>query len=88
MPQGSIAGPLLFNTYICDVFFLLKDMHVANYADDKTPYSYAENIECVIKLLEQSAYLLFDWFKSNQMKSNEEKYHVLLSTVQKRCKLI
>ena len=55
-------------------------MHVANYADDKTPYSYGENIECVIKLLEQSAYLLFDWFKSNQMKSNEKKYHVLLST--------
>ena len=62
------------------MFFLLKDMHVANYADDTTPYIYGENIESVIKSLEQSADLLFNWFKSNQMKGNEDKCHVLLST--------
>ena len=62
------------------MFFLLKDMHVANYADDTTPYIYGENIESVIKSLEQSTNLLFDWFKSNQMNGNEDKCHVLLST--------
>ena len=36
------------------MFFLLKDMHVANYADVTTPYIYGENIESVIKSLEQS----------------------------------
>ena len=41
-----------------DIFFLLKDMHVANYADDTTPYTYGENIETLIKSLEQSHNLL------------------------------
>ena len=62
------------------MFFLLKNMRVANYADEKTPYIYGENIETLINSLERSANLLFDWFKSNQMKGNEDKYHVLPST--------
>ena len=62
------------------MFFFLKDMHVANYADDTTPYIYRENIEAVIKSFEQSVSLLFGWFKSNQMKGSVEKCHVLLST--------
>ena len=36
------------------MLFLLKDMYVTNYADDTTPYIYGENIESVIKSLEQS----------------------------------
>ena len=80
VPQESILGSLIFNIHICEIVFLLKDMHVANYSDDTTPYIYGENIESVIKSLEQSANLLFNWFKSNQMKSNEDKCHVLLST--------
>ena len=80
VPQESISDPLIFNIYICEIVFLLKDMQVANYSDDTTPYIYDENIESVIKSLEPSVNLLFNWFKSNQMKSNEDKCHVLLST--------
>ena len=46
-------------------------MHVANYADGTTQYIYGENIESVS--LEQSANLLFNGFKSNYMKGNEDK---------------
>ena len=73
VPQGSILGPLPFNVYLCDVFFLLKDMHVAKYADDTTPYIYGGNIESVIKSLEKSTNLLLNWFKSNHMKGNADK---------------
>ena len=54
-------------------------MHVANYEDDTTSYLYGKNIESVIKWLEQSVSLLFNWFKSYQMKGNKDKCHVLLS---------
>ena len=62
------------------MFFLFKDMHVTNQADDTTPYIYGANIESVITSLEQSANLLFNWYKSNQIKGNADKCHVLLST--------
>ena len=53
---------------------------MANYADDTTPYVCGEDLESVIKLLEKASKIVFDWFKSNQMKGNESKCHVILST--------
>ena len=88
VPQGSILGPLPFNIYLCDVFFLLKDMHVAKYADDTTLYMYGGNIESVIKSLEKSTNLLLNWFKSNHMLlSTDETSQVNIATAHKNnCK--
>ena len=36
--QGSILGPLLFNIFSCDLFFIINDVKFASYADDNTPF--------------------------------------------------
>ena len=36
VPQGSILGPLLFNIHLCEPFYFLEDLDIANYADDTT----------------------------------------------------
>ena len=80
VPQGSILGPLLFNIFLADLFFIIKDIDIASYADDTTPFIVENNIENVIASLEQVSEDLFNWFKNNRLKSNANKCHVLVST--------
>ena len=44
-----------------------------------------DNIESTVRQLEQAAKLLFQWFSDNQMKGNEDKCHVLVSTKENVC---
>ena len=59
VPQGSILGPLLFNIFICDMFYFLEGFDIANYADDSTPYCAGKNAKSVVNNLEQSSTNLF-----------------------------
>ena len=84
VPQESILGPLLFNIFLADLFFIIKDIDIASYADDTTPFIVENNIENVIASLEQVSEDLFNWFKNNRLKSNADKCHVLVSTNKSR----
>ena len=39
VPQGSILGPLQISIFINGIFFFIKEIDIANYADDNTPYA-------------------------------------------------
>ena len=73
IPHGSILGPLLFNILLCDLFLIMKETDFSSYADDNTPYTTADTIEKVTKLLERDSKTLFKWFSDNQIGANINK---------------
>ena len=54
VPQGSIAGPLFFNVYTCDMFFHFFPSEFSSYAADNTPFTSAQNHEKLIKSLQST----------------------------------
>ena len=80
VPQGSILRLLLFNIDLCNLFFIMNDEDIANYADDKTPYISRRNIDEVVRFLIESSRVIFKWFNENYFEANASKFHVLLST--------
>ena len=38
VPQGSTVDQLLFNIYICGLFYGINDLDITSFADDNTPY--------------------------------------------------
>ena len=77
VPQGSVLGPLLFNFFINDIFYILKT-DICNYADDTTPYAVDMTLEVLMSKLECSTNSAMEWFHYNGMKLNSSKCHLLV----------
>ena len=63
VPQGSILGPLLFNAFINDIFYFIKEGTLYNYADDNTLSFCHENFDKLVSVLQEECNVLIDWFR-------------------------
>ena len=79
IPQGSVFGPLLFNIYLNDLFYLSECTEVCNFADDTTFYACNKDLCPHINRLEHGSLLAIEWFENNHMKLNHEKCYRLVS---------
>ena len=79
VPQGSVLGSLLFNIYLNDLFFFLKDVGISNFADNTATYISDESLENVLKSLEKNSMLAIPWFENNYMKLNTDKCCLIVS---------
>ena len=77
--QGSIVRPLLFNIFLAGIFFIISNINTANYGDDNTSYVAADNIDDLIKSLEEASAAFFQWFDNSFLKKNLSKFHLRIS---------
>ena len=66
VPQESVLGPLLFNTYICDPFHDIDDLDFASFDDDNTPYSCLSDVISVLGQAKGGIDKIFYWFKKKK----------------------
>ena len=72
--------PLLFDSYICDLFFVIIEIDIANCADDTTPHALDSKLKNIVKLPEENTDKPFDWLSNNYLKVNPDKCHLLVNT--------
>ena len=77
--QGSVLGPLLFNIFINDIFYFVDKSKLANFADDTTVYTIEDTILNLLKTLKDEGSTILNWFKINEMKSNDDKCHLIVA---------
>ena len=83
VPQGSNLGPLFFILFVNDLPFVL-DCDMEQYADDSTLSATGPDIQSIDAKLNQNCQLVSNWMKSNQLKLNAAKTHILtLGTLQR-----
>ena len=75
--QGSILGPLFFNSFLNDISLVIDETEIANYADDNTPYSVDSNLGVVLLKLNNDRSILMKWFNENYFVMNADKCRLL-----------
>ena len=67
---GFILGSLLFNIFINNLFYFVKDAQLLNFADDKTITIFSNSVDGLITKLQKESENDIDWFRSNEMVVN------------------
>ena len=87
VPQGSVLRSSLFNVFINDLFYFVKESKLSSYADDNQLY-FADTDPAVVEhVLNKELVVVCEWFRNNKMILNPEKCKALVLSRKPNVKL-
>ena len=78
-----MLGPILFNLFINDLFFFIKDAELANFADDNTISVGSKHLTELSEILRKECETAINWFKTNKMIVNPDKFQSMVISSKK-----
>ena len=77
VPQGSIFGPILYNTFFNNFFFIPKaSLH--NFVNDNTLASFTSTLKEILPILESECEVANNWHHNNKIIVNPDKFQIIL----------
>ena len=76
--QGSVVGPMLFNAFLSDFLFSIREASVHNFADDNMLSSFAKYVTLLMEILMAESPNAIKWFSENKMIVNPDKFKSII----------